>query len=250
MGIPWTLHPAGDAPAPTFLVLPGGAYGVIAPHEGQPVASWLNTLGFHAAVLHYTTGERCWPEPLHEARAALAALRTGDVPLAVDRDRVAVLGFSAGGHLAGLLATDSRDVSGTDPQTYAGRPDLAVLCYPVTELRERMEDGGINGHTGSSDNLLGPGAPAELRQELSIPRRVGVVQGSLPLVFLWTTSDDDRVPPAHSLSLLSGLSAAGADTEAHVFRFGRHGLGLAEAEPEVAQWTTLAARWFGSLGWR
>ncbi len=250
MALDWTLHPAGDAVAPTVLVLPGGGYARLAPHEGDPVAVWLNGLGVHAAVLHYATGYHTWPHPLHDARAALRALRTGTVDLPVDRRRVGVLGFSAGGHLAGLLATDTPDVPRADPLTFAGRPDAAILAYPVTDLRETMLGRLPNLHTGSAENLLGEDAPEELRADLSIPTRVTPPEEEpMPDLFLWTTSDDDGVPPLHTLSLMTSLAVAGVPFEGHVFRSGRHGLGLAEEEPEVARWTDLAEDWLAALGW-
>lgn len=249
MALDWTLYPAGDDPAPAMLVLPGGAYAKLAPHEGEPVAAWLNTLGIHAAVLHYPTGYQTWPRPLHEARKALKALRSGALP--VDRRRVGVLGSSAGGHLAALLATDSPDVPGTDPLTFAGRPDAAILAYPVTDLRETMLGRLPNLHTASAENLLGEDAPEEVRADLSIPTRVTPPEEeAMPDLFIWTTSDDAVVPALHALSLMTSLAVAGVPFEGHVFRTGRHGLGLAAEEaPDVAQWTTLAARWLTALGW-
>ncbi|MDO5535652.1 MAG: alpha/beta hydrolase [Propionibacteriaceae bacterium] len=250
MSLEWTLHPAGDAPAPTILVIPGGAYQRIAEHEGEPVAQWLNDLGLHAAVLHYAVGYHVWPRPLHDARAALRALRDGDSTLPVDRRRVGVLGFSAGGHLAALLATDSRDVPGADPLTFAGRPDAALLAYPVTDLRETMLGRLPNLHTASADNLLGEDAPEEVRAALSVATRVTPPEEEeLPDLFVWTTSDDANVPALHPLTLMTSLAVAGVPFEAHVFRSGRHGLGLADEDPAVAQWTNLAEHWLADRGW-
>ena len=251
MPLDWTLYPAGDDPAPAMLVLPGGGYAKLAPHEGEPIAAWLNTLGVHAAVLHYPVGHQTWPRPLHEARKALAALRSG-AAFPVDRRRVGVLGSSAGGHLAALLATDTPDVPGTDPLTFAGRPDAAILAYPVTDLRETMLGRLPNLHTASAENLLGEDAPEDVRADLSIPTRVTPPEEeTMPDLFIWTTSDDAVVPALHALSLMTSLAVAGVPFEGHVFRSGRHGLGLAtDEEPDVAQWTTLAARWLTGLGWR
>ncbi|WP_342372276.1 alpha/beta hydrolase [Propioniciclava soli] len=246
----WTFHAAGDAVAPCVLVLPGGGYEHLAVHEGEPVAAWLNSLGLHAAVLRYATGDQCWPDPLEDARAALRALRSGATPLPVDRRRVSVLGFSAGGHLAALLATDTPEVSGADPDTFAGRPDAALLCYPVTDLREALLGRIPNLHVRSGETLLGEDAGDHLRAELSIPTRITAPEEEpTPPLFLWTTSDDAGVPVLHAITLMTALGVAGVPFEAHVFRSGRHGLGLADAEPEVAQWTTLAQRWLASLGW-
>lgn len=240
----WTLYPAGRHQAPAILVLPGGAYRVRAEHEGEPIAQWLNSIGIHAAVVHYSVGEGCWPRPLLGARAALTALRSGR-GLPADPARIGVLGSSAGGHLAGLLATDSIDTPGADASTFGGRPDLAILCYPVTELGATI-DGQPNLHTASSEFLLGRGADSELRAALSLPGRV---DSSLPEFFVWTTRDDERVPALHTSSLLNALGRANASYEAHVFRTGPHGLGLAVEHPAVAQWATLAERWLADLGW-
>lgn len=240
----WTLYPVANEQAPAMLVLAGGAYRIRAEHEGEPIARWLNSLGIHAAVVHYTVGENCWPQPLLDARAALAALRSGrSVP--ADTHRIGVLGSSAGGHLAGLLATDSADMPGADPATFAGRPDAAILCYPVTEMGDSIA-GRANQHTASAEMLLGHNADPKLRESLSLSRRV---DSSTAEMFVWTTRDDERVPGLHSLSLLKALDEAGASYEAHVFRRGPHGLGLAVDHPTVAQWSTLAARWLADIGW-
>lgn len=246
----WEIHPAGHAAAGCMLVLPGGGYDHLAAHEGSPVAAWLTTLGVHAAVLHYATGEQCWPDPLEDARAALRILRSSDAPFPVLPGRVGVLGFSAGGHLAALLATDSPELPDADPRTYAGRPDAAILAYPVTDLREALLGRIPNLHTRSAETLLGTDASDDLRGELSIPTRItSPDEEPTPPLFLWTTSDDAGVPALHTITLMTALAVAGVPFEAHVFRSGRHGLGLATEEPEVAEWTTLAERWLASLGW-
>ncbi len=246
----WTFHPAGPCVAPTFLVLPGGGYSHHAAHEAEPVAEWLNGLGIHVAVLRYGVGDRCWPRPLRDAREALAELREGGTPLAVDRRRVGVIGFSAGGHLAALLSTDSEDVSGLERWTYADRPDAAILAYPVTDLRETILGRIPNLHLGSSHRLLGDDASPELQSELSPPTRVtSTDEAEMPPMFIWSTSDDETVPVLHSVELMMSLAVAGVPFEGHIFSTGRHGLGLAGDDPEVGQWTTLAAKWLASLGW-
>lgn len=247
MALDLTCYPVDSEQRPTVLVLPGGGYAHLAPHEGEPIARWLNTLGLHAAVLRYTVGQGVHPEALHDGREALHALRSGHTELAVEHDHLAVLGSSAGGHLAAMLATDTADVMGTQSHTFAGRPDAAILLYPVTDLRETLSGRIPNLHLGSAHNLLHEPS-AELLADLSPSTRI---TEDVPPIFLWTTSDDEVVPVLHSLELMTALAVAGVGFEGHIFQHGRHGLGLADdEEPAVAQWQGLCATWLAELGWR
>lgn len=197
---------AADAPAPAVLVLPGGGYHTHATHEAEPVAEWLNGLGITAFVLRYRMAPHRFPAPLEDALAALRHIRQNAPQWTVDPARVGVLGFSAGGHLAGLLATEP----GTPPA-------LAVLCYPVTMLY------GPTRHEGSAGNLLGADATDERRRALSTPHRV---DDHTPPTFVWHTADDPVVPVGGSLLLAGALDAHGVPFELHVYPHGRHGLGL------------------------
>lgn len=246
MPLDLTPYAVDDTVRPTILVLPGGGYQQLADHEGEPVAHWLNDLGLHAAVLRYTVGDGAHPQALVDGRDALRALRSGRAGLRVTEDHLGVLGFSAGGHLAGMLATDSPDVMGAPSHSYAGRPDAAILCYPVTDLRETLNGRIPNLHLSSAKALLGD-ASAELLMDLSPSARV---DEDMPPCFFWTTSDDDGVPALHSLEMMTALAVAGIPFEGHVFRHGRHGLGLAtDEEPAVAEWQELCATWLEGLGW-
>lgn len=245
-----TEFPAGPHRAPVFLVLPGGGYRHLAEHEGEPVARWLNGLGLHAAVVHYQVGDGCWPRALHDARDALAAMRDGETTMPIDRTRVGVVGFSAGGHLAAMLATDSPTVPGTDRWRFAGRPDAAILAYPVVELRESFSGRIANPDAHRAEGLLGEDADANLISELSTGTRITAPEEEpTPPMFIWTTSDDEGVHPLHSVALMMSLAVAGVPFEGHVFRTGEHGLGLAGDDPAVGQWPSLAEVWLDDLGW-
>ncbi len=240
-----TVYPAGDDAAATMLVLPGGGYTTLAPHEAEPIARWLNELGLHAAVLRYTVGSGSYPAALLDARAALRELASGTAGCTPVRGQLGVIGFSAGGHLAAMLATDSADVPGTDAWTFTGRPDAAVLCYPVTDLRETLYGRIPNLIADRLAEILDHPSP-ELLAHLSPATRV---EETTPPLFIWTTADDEVVPALHSLELMTSLALAGVPFSGHVFASGPHGLGLALDQPDVGQWRELCADWLDELGW-
>lgn len=224
--------------APAVLVLPGGGYAKQADHEAEPVAEWLASLGIHAFVLRYPVAPERHPTPLVAAKEAMLWIRDGDHGLNIDRARVGVLGFSAGGHLASTL---SGGVLTGDPglDTAATLPNLSILCYPVISFVDSV-------HQGSVDNLAGVGATPEVLRQLSTEQHV---TPATPPAFLWHTADDESVPVSHSLAYAGALSRAGVSVELHVFPHGVHGIGLAWGTPGADQWTVLCAAWLGRMGW-
>ena len=202
----------------SILVLPGGGYARLAPHEGAPVAEWLRTLGWDARVVEYPVHTR-HPGPLSVVQRELLAERE-------NHETVGVLGFSAGGHLAGHAALT--------PDAPAGaRPDFAVLCYPVVSMLAKT-------HRGSRDELLGPRPSFWRKRALSLER---LVTPASPPMFIWTTGEDASVTPVdHSYALGAALARAGVPHDLHVFAEGKHGLGFAEGIPADA-WRDLGARW-------
>ncbi|MCS5717937.1 alpha/beta hydrolase [Herbiconiux sp. CPCC 205763] len=207
---------------PVILVLPGGGYHTLAPHEGEPVADWLRGLGWEARVIRYPVSTR-HPGPLTVVQEAIAAER------AAGASAVGVLGFSAGGHLAGHAAF-TPDASNDE------RPDFAVLCYPVVSMVQPT-------HAGSRAELLGDDASDELRRATSLEL---LVNPGSPPVFLWSTAEDESVPvEQHTYPLAEALATAGVSHEVHVFETGPHGLGLADGHPAAA-WTTLCATWLAA----
>lgn len=228
-------------PSPAVVVLPGGGYGRLADHEGAAVAEWLNTLGIAAFVAHYRVAPHRHPLPLLDAARAMRWVRHHAPRLGVDPARVGVLGFSAGGHLAGLLSTESGSMLPEGPHDAIdaedARPGLAVLCYPVVSLA------GSAAHQGSAANLLGEDAREPALTALSIEQRV---TSSTPSMFLWHTADDPVVPLDNTLHLASALARHQVPVEVHVYPHGPHGLGLAESEPVVGDWTRRCATFLDS----
>jgi len=236
----------GEAARACIVVCPGGGYAGRAGHEGEPIARWLNSVGVSACVLDYRVRPYRHPIPLGDAQRAIRVVRHRAKEWRIDPKRVGILGFSAGGHLAGSATTifDAGDPQASDPiDRQPCRPDAAILCYPVLTF-------GTFRHDGSMRNLLGPEPDPALREQLSLETRV---TDRTPPVFLWHTSDDPVVPVENSLLFAMALRAHKVPFALHVFPHGPHGMGLGTGKrgknvPEVRQWTALAAAWLQSLG--
>jgi acetyl esterase/lipase len=228
-----------------IVVLPGGGYGMLADHEGEPVAQWLRGLGVEASVFAYPVLTR-HPGPVRAVRDEIRRLR------AAGADRVGVLGFSAGGHAAGMAAlapdagvgADGGAGAGTERGADAGADergaaDLAVLCYPVVSMVTPS-------HGGSRVNLLGASPSEELMRATSLELLVTPVS---PPVFLWHTDDDESVDVVPVYRLAEALAVAGVPHAVHVYPSGPHGLGLAGGSGLPARWTDEAAAWLRDAGW-
>jgi acetyl esterase/lipase len=245
----------GSGARAAIVVCPGGGYGARAAHEGEPVARWLNGIGLHAFLLDYRVapqrpeGGTLHPLPLLDAQCAIRTVRHRAVEWGVDTDKVGILGFSAGGHLAATAATqwDRGDATAADPvERQSCRPDAAVLCYAVLSFVEYA-------HAGSMRNLLGENATLAQRRALSAELRV---TAETPPTFLWHTAEDAGVPPENSLNYAAALARHGVPFSLHVFPRGAHGLGLADgkvkpvSDAQVGMWPQLCATWLSGLGWR
>jgi acetyl esterase/lipase len=225
---------ASKDPAGAVIICPGGGYSRRAEHEGAPVATWLNGLGLAAFLLDYRVAPHRHPTPLRDAQRAIRLVRHQADSLNIRADRVAILGFSAGGHLAATAGTnfDSGDPEARDPvHRMSSRPDLLVLCYPVISF-------GPFAHVGSMWNLLGDDPSADLRRQLSAETNV---TRATPPTFLWHTADDPAVSVEHSLAFAAALHRNGVPFSLHVYPTGAHGLGLALDDPEVSSWTAHCA---------
>ena len=199
------------------FVLPGGSYAAHADHEAEQVAQWLESLGFAARVLRYPVAPNRHPAALDMVRAEIEHAR------AEFSGPIGVLGFSAGGHLAGLVSYFPADSA-------VSVPDFAILCYPVTRM-------GEEGHVESRTNLLGAEFAEAERYTLA-----GLVRSDSPPTFLWHTATDEAVSVKDSLELAGALANAGARFALHIFPGGAHGLGLAKHSP-AEPWTELCAEW-------
>jgi len=201
------------------IVLPGGGYAAHAPHEAEPVARWLGEIGVPASVFRYPLHVR-HPAPLDALRAEIGRRRVAGA------QRIGLIGFSAGGHLAGLAAL----APGPAPDQSV---QFAVLGYAITSMQTET-------YRPARLILLGEDAGPQLRRSASLDALV--TPGSPPF-FSWHTAEDAYVPPEHTYRLASALAASGVPHAVHVFPHGPHGLGLAQGAGEAALWTTLASTW-------
>jgi len=237
------LPPEGAANGAAIVICPGGGYGMLADHEGEPVAQWLNTLGVTAFVLRYRLAPQSrHPHMWEDAARALRSVRAQAGELGLDADRIGILGFSAGGHLASTLAThfDAGRPEAADPiERVSCRPDLAVLIYPVITLQEPFA------HLGSRHNLLGADADPALVEDLSNHLRVSA---QTPPCFLVHTAEDAGVPPENSLLMALALSASHVPFELHIYERGPHGFGLGGDDPILSDWPDRCAVWMTARG--
>ena len=236
----FTVHRAPEAVATGtgVLIVPGGGYSIVAfDHEGIQVARWLNERGIHAFVLRYRHGDDRHPAPLKDVLRALRVVRSKASAYQLHPDRIGVLGFSAGGHLASCAATLFDDPAGRGGDALdatSARPDFAILIYPVIDLA------GAAAHAGSRDNLLGPSAPPELVEQMSTHRRV---TPQTPPLFLLHAADDNVVPVENIRLMDQAARDAGVATELHIFAQGGHGFGMRADAGPIGIWPELALGW-------
>jgi acetyl esterase/lipase len=227
------------ANTPAIIICPGGGYVNLAMnHEGRQVANYLNSLGVAAFVLRSRLGPRYrHPIELGDAQRAIRTVRSRAAEWRVDPARIGILGFSAGGHLAMSASTlfDGGNPGATDAIDRANsRPDFTVLGYPVISLTESWT------HQGSKNNLLGPNPDPELVKSLSGEQ---AVTRQTPPTFIFHTNADTTVPPENSVYYYLALRKAGVPAEMHIFEKGSHGVGLANDDAALSEWSKLLANW-------
>jgi len=232
----------------SLLLIPGGGYRwAVIDKEGLDVARVFAAVGITCYVLRYRLPADGWaagPDaPLQDAQRALRLVRAAAASEGRDPAKIAVLGASAGGHLAGLLTArpDAAYVPVDAADALSHRPDLTILMYPVAT----MADPHV--HAGSRTHLLGATPSPDLIMRYSLER---MDWSGAPPVFLLHAIDDAAVPVENSLNLLSALRAADVPVEAHLFQEGGHGFGvrLIAGRP-AAIWPDLALAWAARHGW-
>jgi acetyl esterase/lipase len=241
---PFVRSRAAGSVDTAVIVAPGGSYAHLAAnHEGRQVANWLNALGITAFVLKYRVGPRYrHPIELGDAQRAIRLVRARAAEFYVSPERIGMMGFSAGGHLAATAAThfDSGNPAAPDPiERVSSRPDFIILGYPVISMKAPYV------HTTSRSMLLGDNPDPQLLDSLSAELEV---TAQTPPAFLFSTSEDATVPVENSVLFYQALHKAGVPAELHIFEKGPHGVGLDLKDPVLGEWPTLLANWLRSRG--
>ena len=235
-------HENGSA----VVVLPGGAYTHLAGNlEGRQVADWFTSRGFRAFILSYRLSSNGYllPVPLLDARRAVQTVRARASDYHVDPKRIVIIGFSAGGHLAALAATQpvDGDANAIDPiERESSRPDFLVLGYPWI--------GAISSDTShlSYCKLMSVMDQCEALRAAYSPDLF--VTAKTPPTFWYHTADDQTVPIDQGLRFYEALLKAGVPVEAHVFAHGPHGSGLGKGDLSMDQWPGLLETWLRAQG--
>jgi acetyl esterase/lipase len=235
--------PADKTSGAAVIVCPGGGYRTLAPHEGHDIAVWLNSIGVSAVVLKYRHSPKYGhPAPMLDALRAIRAVRAKAAEWKIDPNRIGIMGFSAGGHVASSAAThfDDGNPKAADPVERMGsRPDLLILGYPVITMTQPFA------HSGSRRNLLGENPSQDLVDLMSNEKQV---TEKTPPTFFFHTEDDKGVPVENSLMFAAALRKAKVPYELHVYETGRHGVGLAQDNPALKTWPRLLENWLRAHG--
>jgi acetyl esterase/lipase len=241
---PFLPEPAERSGA-AVVICPGGGYaGLAMEKEGLEVAQWMRKHGIAGIVLRYRCGggKNLQPVPLQDAQRAIRVVRSRAEEWGIDPERVGILGFSAGGHLASTAATmfDDGDPGAADSvDRQSSRPTFAVLVYPVISMDAKIT------HGGSRQNLLGEDASDELVEQWSTDRRV---TDQTPPTFLVHASDDAAVPVKNSLLFYEALVAHKIPAELHVYEAGGHGFGMLRSERPADKWPEKLEPWLRQHG--
>jgi acetyl esterase/lipase len=242
--MPQPRHGTGSA----IVIAPGGAYlGLASNLEGRQVADWFAARGVTAFVLKYRLGAKYpFPAPLLDAQRAIRLVRSEAAKYGYAADRVGIIGFSAGGHLAASAETlyDLPQPSSSDPVDHlSARPDFAVLGYPWLDTMEPPVGKEIT-YCGVIPSI--PKADCARFATEYTPKLH--VTSQTPTTFIWATTDDQTVPVRASVEFYDAMQKAGAPVEMHLFRHGPHGTGLGSGDAALDLWPVLLEEWMRGQG--
>ena len=233
--VEWMVRPA-------IIICPGGGYGHTSPREAEPVALKFLAAGFHCFVLDYAVVPAGWPAACCELSKTVAYVRSIADEYGIDKNKVFVLGFSAGGHLAASLGVHYdkeivRKFSGVEG--LENKPDGLILCYPVITDHDTHEP-TMNAFVAGRE---------EVKELFGLENHV---TKDTPRTFIWHTFSDSCVPVVSTTRFVNALIEHNVECEAHIFPKGSHGLALAQRQTgtaieEISSWSDMAIRWVNNF---
>lgn len=241
----------GHAGTTAVIIAPGGSYVMLAADlEGREVADWFSARGVTAFVLRYRLGEKYqYPVPLQDAQRAVRYVRANAAKYGIDAERIGMMGFSAGGHLAAMesVSAETADANASDPVDRASsKPNFVVLGYPWLNAMSPNSMGMI---TYCANNATVKTVPQDKCKEIeSKYSPVKYVTNATPPTFIYITSDDKTVDVQASIDYFEAMRAAKAPVEFHSFAHGAHGSGLGSGDPALDLWPTLLDAWLRGQG--
>ena len=223
-----------------IIICPGGGYALLAfDHEGYKVANWLTELGITAFILKYRLPSDIIMEdksigPLQDAQKAMRIVRRDAKKWNIKPNKIGIMGFSAGGHLASTLSTHYNDNVYTPVDTISAHPDFSILVYPVVSMNPKIT------HKGSKNNLLGENPNEEMLKRFSNEL---MVNENTPPAFLVHAADDKAVPVENSINYFLALKKNNIPAELHIYEKGGHGFGLIPSKNTESSWTKACELW-------
>jgi acetyl esterase/lipase len=239
------LPPKESATGTAVLICPGGGYtGLAFNHEGHAVAQWLNENGIAGIILKYRLPSDLIMKdktagPLQDAQEAIRIIRRNASKWNIDPNKIGVLGFSAGGHLASTLSTHYSEKIYEPKDTVSAKPDFSLLIYPVITMDSTFT------HMGSRRSLIGVRpSPEDIKRfsnELQVNEKT-------PPAFMVHSADDKAVPVKNSIAYYEQLVKYGIPSELHIFQKGGHGYGLGGGKDTQSSWPDLCIKWLKASG--
>jgi acetyl esterase/lipase len=236
-------NPNGTA----VVICPGGGYQkVVIDKEGFEAGRWLNNLGITVFILKYRLPceghDNRYLVPLQDAQRAVKIIKSKAGEWKINPQKIGIMGFSAGGHLASTLSTKysfSTYESADEIDRLDARINFQILVYPVITMNPAI------GHQGSTENLLGENSMGKLKEDFSNELQV---TSDTPEAFIIHADDDNSVPSENSILFYQSLKRMKINAELHIFRNGGHGFGLRKADSPIGIWPYLCGIWLKSIG--
>jgi len=235
-------RPAQPNGAAVLVAGGGGYFRIQLWKESTPAAKWLQEQGFTVFELLYRLPNDGWDSgaPFADAQRAMKIIRTRAAEFGLRTDRIGIMGFSAGGHLAGFTALQPARAlyEGADQyEKVSARPDFSVLLFPVVSLKKPFVD------TRTRREIIGRDPSLAAQEQWSLDTHASA---DAPPTIIFSAADDPITPPAHGIALFEALRAKGASAELHIFNEGGHGWGLGTPDQVLSQWPSIFSKWFDS----